>query len=214
MKASTLKFPSYWKTEISVKYIQVTDSNRKLVVLFPGKNYSCDRPTLHYAALAARECGYDILALEYGYQAARKELEYREIPQVIQDCEQAIRQVIGSYEEIVFISKSLGTVVAGEVHRRLGVRAEEIRHIYLTPISDTLPYIHETQAVVVYGTKDDVFPPGLASRLKASDRLKIVPIPGANHGLETGRVEESLDILRELTVIYKEVLLGGVRHQA
>jgi len=96
----------------------------------------------------------------------------------------------------------------------LGVRAEEIRHIYLTPISDTLPYIHETQAVVVYGTKDDVFPPGLASRLKASDRLKIVPIPGANHGLETGRVEEREDILRELTVIYKEVLLGGVKHQA
>ncbi|GJM78963.1 hypothetical protein HMSSN139_14590 [Paenibacillus sp. HMSSN-139] len=142
----------------------------------PRENYSCEKPTLHYAGLAARECGYDILALEYGYQAARTELEYREIPKIIEDSERAVRQLIGSYEEIVFISKSLGTVVAGEVHRKLGAGAN-VRHIYLTPIPDTLPYIHETRAVVVYGTKDDLFPAELASRLTASNRLKIVSIP-------------------------------------
>ncbi|WP_178024126.1 alpha/beta hydrolase [uncultured Paenibacillus sp.] len=205
MKATILKFPSHWNAEISARYVQVAASNRKLVVLFPGKNYSCEKPTLHYAGLAARECGYDILALEYGYQAARTELEYREIPQVIEDCERAVRQLIDSYEEIVFISKSLGTVVAGEVHRKLGAGAK-IRQIYLTPIPDTLPYIHGTRAVVVYGTKDDLFPAELASRLKASNQLKVVAIAGANHGLETERAEESLEILRELTVIYIDVL--------
>lgn len=208
MKATLMKFPSHWNAEISVRYVQVAETNRKLVVMFPGKNYSCEKPTLHYAGLAARECGYDILALEYGYQAARTELEYREIPKIIEDSERAVRQLIGSYEEIVFISKSLGTVVAGEVHRKLGAGAN-VRQIYLTPIPDTLPYIHETRAVVVYGTKDDLFPAELASRLTASNRLKIVSIPGANHVLETARAEESLEILRGLTVLYKDVLLGG-----
>lgn len=206
MKATLLKFPSHWNAEINVRYVQVADSNRKLVVLFPGKNYSCEKPTLHYAGLAAWECGYDILALEYGYQAAREELEYREIPKVVEECEHAVRQLTGNYEEMVFISKSLGTVVAGEVHRKLGAGAE-IRHIYLTPIPDTLPYIHETRAVVVYGTKDDLFPAEMASRMKASSRLQVVAIPGANHGLEMERAEESLEILRELTVLYKDILL-------
>ncbi|MNP85442.1 hypothetical protein D3C76_1851890 [compost metagenome] len=49
----------------------------------------------------------------------------------------------------------------------------------------------------------------MASRMKASSRLQVVAIPGANHGLEMERAEESLEILRELTVLYKDVLLGG-----
>lgn len=63
-----------------------------------------------------------------------------------------------------------------------------------------------SQGVVVYGTKDDLFPAELASRLKASNRLKVVAIPGANHSLETERVDESLEIMRELNVIYRDVL--------
>lgn len=51
-----------------------------------------------------------------------------------------------------------------------------------------------------------MFPAELVSRLKASNRLKVVAIAGANHGLETERAEESLEILRELTVIYIDVL--------
>ena len=37
MKFEILNVPSYWKTEMKQKYIQLYEENSKLVVLFPGK---------------------------------------------------------------------------------------------------------------------------------------------------------------------------------
>ncbi|MCM3259212.1 hypothetical protein M3664_15525 [Paenibacillus lautus] len=64
MKLEILKVPSFWKTEMRQKYYQLQEDNSKLVVLFPGKNYPCDKPILHFAGTSAIQSGYDLMVLE------------------------------------------------------------------------------------------------------------------------------------------------------
>jgi hypothetical protein len=154
MKLDILTAPSFWKTEMKQRYFQIKENNSKLVVLFPGKNYSCEKPSLHYAGNSAIQSGFDLMVLEYGYQAARTILDINDLPRVIEESEESIQRILSIYDKVIFISKSLGTIVAGEVHRRLGV---PIKHIYLTPIKDTIHYINKSDGLVIYGTKDEMF---------------------------------------------------------
>lgn len=203
MILNLLTVPSFWKTELKQKHYKIQEKNSKLVVLFPGKNYPCDKPSLHYAGISAIQSGFDLLVLEYGYQAARTDLDIKDLPRVIEESEKSINRIVNNYERVVFISKSLGTIVAGEIHRRIGI---PIKHIYLTPIKDTVEYINSTEGITIYGTKDDFFNNEMAEKIKISNNRRIVKIPNANHSLETNNVDESILILRSLANIYMEVL--------
>lgn len=203
MKFEILNVPSYWKTEMKQKYIQLNDENRKLVVLFPGKNYPCDKPSLHFAGTSALQCGFDLLVLEYGYQAARTNLDVNELQRVIEESHESVQRIISKYNQVVFISKSIGTIVAGEVHGKLEI---PIKHLFLTPIKDTIHYINKFNGLVVYGTKDEMFNKEHANQINIDNVREVIEIPNANHGLETNNVEESIEILSKLVRIYMEFL--------
>lgn len=203
MNLNILKVPSFWKTELKQKHYKIQENNSKLVVLFPGKNYPCDKPSLHFAGISAIQSGFDLLVLEYGYQASRTDLDIKDLPKVIEESELSINGIVNNYEQVIFISKSLGTIVAGEVHRRLGI---PIKHVYLTPIKDTIDYINSSEGIVIYGTKDDLFNEEMEEKIIISDNRRIIKVPNANHSLEANNVDESILILRSLANIYMEVL--------
>ena len=85
---------------------------KKLAVFFPGRRYGVDCPLLYYAESICREKGYDTLLMHYS--------EYRDKKDMI-TIEENIRQTLSyvrgrikekdlaSYDEILFVSKSLGT---------------------------------------------------------------------------------------------------------
>ncbi|WP_018759016.1 alpha/beta hydrolase [Paenibacillus terrigena] len=202
-KLEILTVPSFWKTEMKQKYYQLHEENSKLVVLFPGKNYSCEKPSLHFAGTSAIQSGFDLLVLEYGYQAARTNLDINDLPRVIEDSHESVRRIINKYNEVIFISKSIGTIVAGEVHGKLDI---PIRHLFLTPIKDTVHYINKYNGLVVYGTKDEVFNTELANQINIDKVRRVIEIPNANHSLETNNVEESIEILGKLVRIYMDFL--------
>ncbi|MBU5344364.1 alpha/beta hydrolase [Paenibacillus lautus] len=203
MKFEILNVPSYWKTDMKQKYIQLNDENRKLVVLFPGKNFPCDKPILHFAGTSALQSGFDLIILEYGYQAARTDLDVNELQRVIEDSHESVQRIISKYKQVVFISKSIGTIVAGEVHGKLEI---PIKHLFLTPIKDTIHYINKFNGLVVYGTKDEMFNKEHANQINIDNVREVIEIPNANHGLETNNVEESIEILSKLVRIYMEFL--------
>ncbi|MGG4345701.1 alpha/beta hydrolase [Paenibacillus lautus] len=203
MKLEVLNVPSFWKTEMKQKYVQLYEENSKLVVLFPGKNYPCDKPSLHFAGTSAIQSGFDLLVLEYGYQAARTNLDINDLQRVIEDSQESVQRIIGKYNQVVFISKSLGTIIAGEVHEKLDI---PVKHLFLTPIKDTIHYINKFNGLVVYGTKDEVFNNELANQINIDKVRKVIEIPNANHGLETNNVEESIEILSKLVRIYMDFL--------
>ncbi|MEC0201797.1 alpha/beta hydrolase [Paenibacillus lautus] len=203
MKLEILTVPSFWKTEMKQKYYKLYEGNSKLVVLFPGKNYPCDKPSLHFAGTSALQSGFDLMVLEYGYQAARTNLDVNDLQRVIDESRESVQRIIGKYNQVVFISKSLGTIVAGEVHGKLEI---PIKHLFLTPIKDTIHYINKFNGLVVYGTKDEVFNRELADQINLDKVREVIEFPNANHSLETNNVEESMKILSKLVRIYLDFL--------
>lgn len=161
-------------------------------MLFPGRNYPCELPLLYYGGNAAIQYGYDLLILEYGYQAARTSLDNDELPKVIDECFESIHRIIANYEQIIFISKSMGTLIAGEVARKL---QRQIKHVFLTPVNETVPYINDSNGIVIYGSNDPLFNSENLKKIELKANLKIIEIPKADHGLETGNVDENLSNL-------------------
>lgn len=203
MELNILSVPSSWGIELKQKHFKLHEQNNRLVVLFPGMHYSCELPILYYARATATQCGFDLLALEYGYQAARSNLEFNELPRVVDECEETLKLVLNQYEQIVFISKSLGTLVAGEVHSRL---KKYIKHVYLTPIFKSIPYINATEGIIIYGSNDSVFDENVASQITVTKNRTIIKIADADHSLETKNVEHDILTLGKLVKLYKDFL--------
>ena len=69
MSDKTIK--SYWGVELSPRFIDA--GGKKLCVILPGIGYCLDRSYLDYSKQLAKEIGYDVLEVEYGYQINRSE---------------------------------------------------------------------------------------------------------------------------------------------
>ncbi|WP_148449997.1 alpha/beta hydrolase [Gorillibacterium timonense] len=203
LKAKEIPVLSHWDIQLKPKLIAAHEGNNKLVVLFPGKNYSCETPLFYYAGSMALQCDYDVLEMEYGYQVKRVGYNPEDLLKVVEDCFAAIKPIAGSYHRIVFISKSLGTLVAGEVHRLLHL---PIHHVYLTPLADTIPYINSSSSFVITGENDVFFGEQELQAIDLTSVSRLIRIPHADHGLETGDVREDLSILNQVVHIYREAL--------
>lgn len=108
----------------------------KLAVIFPGIGYHTDKPLLYYAKKLAAQLGYEI-----------KEVPYGGFPKDVKGSEEKMRQAFLSalsqtermleqvnfteYEELLFISKSVGTAVAAAYAVKHGLAPA---HIYFTPV--------------------------------------------------------------------------------
>ena len=62
---------SYWGVELSPRFIDA--GSKKLCIILPGIGYCLDRSYLDYSKQLAKEIGYDVLEIEYGYQINRSE---------------------------------------------------------------------------------------------------------------------------------------------
>lgn len=98
------------------------------------------------------------------------------------------------YEEIVFISKSIGTVIASAYAKEHGISC---RHILFTPLEQTYRFEPE-QGIAFIGTKDPWSDTGSVVRLSQSRNIPIHVYEDANHSLETGDVETDLGILLDV----------------
>ena len=97
-------------------------SKNKLAVFFPGIGYHCDKPLLYYSRKLVAEAGYETaLTLDYSLAGSDITGNIRGNREKMQQAfsylyEQAVKQLSSvnwqDYDEIIFISKSIGTVIA------------------------------------------------------------------------------------------------------
>lgn len=200
MNVSNIMMSSYWGREVKHKYI--AQGSKALAVIFPGKNYSADRSLLDYAAKAAREHNCDVLLLEYGFQSARVDFKREEMSLLIQECKAALAS-LPEYKKLLFISKSIGTVIAGKIAEELGIQ-KKTSHLYLTPLPEAIPLIQQSQGTVIYGGSDPVFSEQHSGEIRGLHPIKVYRIDDANHNLEVGRVNESLAVLLVIINFYYE----------
>lgn len=176
---------------------------KKLIILFPGIRYSTDMPLLYYAKFKYEEMGYEAIAMSYdnSYEVG-KTLE----DSIEEGKEYALRKAqnidFSKYEDIIFISKSMGTVVAGWLEEKLNIK---VRHIYLTPLEGTLPYIRKGKSIitVVAGTKDKHMDGEKLKNHCLNEGISFKLIEGVGHRLEfKDNVLKNIDILKEVVSLY------------
>lgn len=174
---------------------------KKLVVLFPGAGYGLDCPLLYYADFLYETNGYERLHLDYQHILLNAELTLEEKPKQLRSYiwEQLEPIDFASYDEVVFISKSIGTTEAGRVAefcQLFGSLKTEPVQIFLTPVAETLPYCKENCFVVI-GTDDRAYP-----AFKTHCEAKQIPalyLEGADHSLEIAEKPlESIDVLKKV----------------
>lgn len=211
MSVTRIVMSSHWGREVRHKYVALGTA-KALAVVFPGKDYSAERPLLDYAAKVAREHGCDLLLLEYGYQSARADFKREDIDIVVEECKAAIAAIpaFTEYEQLLFISKSLGTVIAGKVAAEMDIR-EQVSHLYLTPLADAIPEIKRSRGSIIYGGSDPVFTEEHSAQISGLQNIRIYRIDDANHALEVGSVNESLAVLLVIVNFYHEFMRDAGR---
>lgn len=103
---------------------------RNLMILFPGIGYHCDKPILYYGKKIAVMNGYtDCISLSYSYDGKNLRGNTAEMEKAFNSLyEQAEKQLNGvefnQYDEILFVSKSIGTVIAAAYARKYSYRMQ------------------------------------------------------------------------------------------
>ena len=113
---------SYWGVELSPRFIDA--GSKKLCIILPGIGYCLDRSYLDYSKQLAKEIGYDVLEIEYGYQINRSEFNIeKEFSIMVSESLEVIDNAIEKeYEEILIIGKSIGTSVQSFLNKDLSGR--------------------------------------------------------------------------------------------
>lgn len=190
---------------------QDQDSSGRLAVLFPGQAYSCDRPLLHFARLAALAEGCDVLALEFGFQAARRPGPGGEIEVLLDEARQAVEWALRTRQgpsSLFLIAKSLGTAVVAEMLGTWGF--PQARSLFLTPVERAAPMVGPGGATAVIGTLDPFYGrPGIQASIAAHpDGWRI--LAGLDHSLESPMdVRASLEALGTVTEIVRSFVTAG-----
>ena len=168
-----------------------------ITVCFPGTGFTCkealfERLGADYAALE-----YDIIKLDFSHIPFR---EIESLEEAIAVAQRAVKRQLShvafaEYDDIVFLSKSLGTILAMEYDNANEICA---RHLLLTPLNKTLLQIRPKTKVIamVLGTQDR-FLTGRALASFCEERgIRYCLIDGVNHSLK-----DDLDAERTARII-------------
>ena len=120
---------------------------KKIVVSFPGgRGYEI--PLLYFGAKYYEDQGYEKIFISHpGYG------DY-EFSVLFENAEQIISKIdFSEYDEVVFVAKSIGTVVACQIKEKYQIPATLV---LFTPVYETLPYLHRENRIklVAVGDKD------------------------------------------------------------
>lgn len=177
---------------------------KKLAVFFPGIGYTNDKPLLYYSRRLAAAAGYELRLLSYdGFPSDvlgdpdKMTACYRI---ALSQAQAALADVDWtSFDDILFVGKSVGTSIAAWIAAKSPVRGR-IRLVLYTPLEETFSF--PTDNAIVFTGTDDPWTGGADSRVPALCEKRGVPcvvIPGGNHSLETGDAEA--DLLHLQTIV-------------
>lgn len=167
----------------------------RLAVLFPGKFYAASGHLLFYAHAKYQDMGYEIISVDYGNYDNMYEIKKHVLSQIE-------KVDFSIYNEIVFISKSMGTIIAGWLEEKLGIN---IRHVYLTPLEATLQYIKANKniSIVISGTADSFLEADKLAEHCEQEKIRLKLMEGADHSFSIpGDVYASIDILKRIVELY------------
>jgi hypothetical protein len=151
-----------------------------LMVMLPGQGYSCNHPVLYYVRRMAIKHGFDVLSVEYGFQAAHLELDAQNTDTLQDDVWRAVKPVLEQgYRQVCIVGKSLGTPLAA--HLAKTISADRISLILMTPIGGAFQGVEAVRTLAVMGTSDPLYSTEVVT---AFPNIEWQVFDGLNHSLE------------------------------
>lgn len=181
----------------------------KAAVFFPGIGYHVDKPLLYYSKKLAKNAGYETIDVPYGG-----------FPKDVKSSSEKMKEAFASalaqtgdilkdvdwkqYEEVLFVSKSIGTAVAAAYADREGLNT---RNIFFTPVEQTFS-IQMQEGIVFTGTADPWVREGAVPALCKERHIPVHLIEQGNHSLETGNALKDIENLRRIMEIAQKYVVG------
>ena len=168
----------------------------KIAVIFPGVGYHTEKPLLYYSKKIAKELGYDIVEVNYKLEGDIKD-DYRKMEAAFESGLKQTEEILSNinfdeYEDILFISKSIGTAISSAYAKEHNLPT---RNVLYTPVSATYFYL-TGQNIAFHGTSDTWADTESLVKLSEECNTRLNLITGANHSLESdGDVTRDLKIL-------------------
>jgi len=171
----------------------------KVAVFFPGIGYNIDRPLLYYSRKLASEMGYEIVTVDYsGFPSNIRGDEGQMLAAFNHGLCQAetilSKMCWNQYEEVLFISKSIGTAVATAYAIKNDIKT---RNVYFTPLAQTF-MDGMNHGIAFTGTSD---PWVENEEIRIFSERKSIPLyvyDGANHSLETDNTVENISVISDV----------------
>lgn len=184
----------------------------KIAVIFPGIGYHSDKPLLYYSSKLAQSMGYEVIKVTYPVcEVNLKEANREQILGFVGVCIDRVSSAlkdknVSKDDDVLFISKSIGTAIAAAYAVRTGLMA---RHILFTPLEETFIYANNSCGIAFNGTKDNWADCENVVRLCKEKNIPVTTVKGANHSLETGDVltdtENLCDVMKSVEKYIKNI---------
>jgi phosphoglycolate phosphatase len=183
----------------------------KLLVVFPGVGYHCDKPLLYYGRKAAAEFGYEeCRSLSYAapvdkIRGNREKMEKTFESLYAQTIEQLQDVNWDEYDDILFISKSIGTIIATAYAKKNKIK--NVRQVLYTPLEDTFKVMSlefGSDAVAFIGTADPWSHVPKVIEMAGEHGVAMHVYKEVNHSLEGSDTIANLEIMRDVMVKTKE----------
>lgn len=173
----------------------------KISVYFPGIGYHCDKPLLYYSRHMAQKLGYkDSRNISYTYKAenirGNPEKMNEAYKVLFSQTEAVLADIIwNAYDDVLFISKSIGTIIAASYAEKYGLKT--VRHILYTPLAQTFSFA-PCNAVGFIGTADPWSDTDEIIRLSAANHIPLYVYESCNHSLECDDTLKNLENLKDV----------------
>ena len=183
---------------------------KKIACLFPGIGYTCDKPLLYYSWKLLKSLGWKIVPVQYsGFPPDVKgnaEKMRQSADMALEQAEVLLREVVWSdYTDVLFVGKSVGTVVSAAYAERHGLSC---RQILFTPVEAAFRFGYRN-AVAFHGTADPWADTKAVVKACRKLNIPLYETENANHSLETGDVDEDIKELRKVMGIVREFASAG-----
>ena len=183
--------------------------SKKIAVIFPGVGYHVDKPLLYYSKKLAAQNGYEIKEVPYGkfpkgVKGSREKME-KAFFSALEQAGEILKDIdFSEYEDVLFISKSVGTAVASAYAGKHGLNT---RNIYYTPVEASFQFMKQP-GIAFTGTADTWVTFDAVERGCRERGFPLYVTEDGNHSLETGDVRRDLENLQTIMKITEEYISG------
>ncbi len=183
MKTKTINYHNQ-DNELGARGEYVDTDSRRIIIIYPGNNYTSHHPVLYYLAQMGAQIDYDVLSLWYSFQLNDTPFESGKIKSVYIQTQRVIEQVLNArdYDHIVIVGKSLGTILA--LQMAAGFEHPNKHLILLTPLLKAVEAAHAFRSLVIIGSEDRYFDDQNPLITAAPANITTRVMPGLDHALE------------------------------